>query len=254
MGGGITQPGTAELDRRAGDAPPERPDGRGDPQLDPGPGVPAQQIVHDDPLDRFHRLLGDPVSAHLMRPERLGRQPVGIQAAGPHPLEPIGLHDVDPAGGALAEESLAVFSRRRRGRPDASSRAVSREPEHRRVTGIDRPDQRPCLGIGGGDMRPEQAERGILAEVPQGERALPRIPRRCLAGQQVFRIVRVHHAQSPIAPALDTTAGLRPAAVRVAGPQVAGPPAAGSRRSSPRSGRSSGCRAAAWSRAGDGSR
>jgi hypothetical protein len=40
---------------------------------------PPARIVKDHPIDRVHRLVGDPVAAHLMRPERLCGYPVGIQ-------------------------------------------------------------------------------------------------------------------------------------------------------------------------------
>jgi hypothetical protein len=194
--GGVAQPGAAELHGRVRDPPPEGPDGRCDPKLDPGPGVPAQKIVDDHPLDRFHLLLSDPVAAHLMWPEPLRGQPVGVQAAGPQAAEPAGLDHMNPVRGTLPEKPLTVLRRGGRHRPDASARAVPREPEHRRVACIDRPHQRLRLRIRGRNMRPEPAKRRVLAKMPQGERALSLIPRRRFPGQQVLRVVRVHHGQS----------------------------------------------------------
>jgi hypothetical protein len=46
-------------------------------------------------------------------------------------------------------------------------------------------------------MRPKPAQRRILAEVPQRERAFFLVRRRRLAGQQMLRIVRIHRRQSP---------------------------------------------------------
>src|SRR6516225_7554484 len=107
---GVTQPGSAEPDGRTGNPEPEGPDGGRDAQLDPGAGVPADEVVDGDPLDGLHRLIGNPVTTHLVRPELPGGQPVGVQAAGKHPVQPAGLDDVDAAGVALAEEALAVLS------------------------------------------------------------------------------------------------------------------------------------------------
>src|SRR5450432_827565 len=81
MRGGIAQPGAAELDGRFCDPPPEWPDRRRDPKLDPGTGVPPREIINDHLPDRFQRLISDPVPAHLMRPERPGRQLIGVKAA-----------------------------------------------------------------------------------------------------------------------------------------------------------------------------
>ena len=90
-------------------------------------------------------LVSYPVATHVMRPERLGRQPVGVQAAGLHAPQPTGLKDMDPVRRALPEEPLTVFGRGGRHRPDASARAVPREPEHRCMARINRPYQR-CAG------------------------------------------------------------------------------------------------------------
>src|SRR5690242_20778552 len=86
----VAKPGSAETDGRTGDPAPEGPDGGRDAQLDPGAGVPADEVVDNDPLDGLHRLIGDPVPAHLVRPELACGQPVGVQAAGEHPVQPAG--------------------------------------------------------------------------------------------------------------------------------------------------------------------
>src|SRR5690349_9828168 len=76
--GAVAQPGAAEPDRRVRHLPPERPDRRRYPKLDTGSGVPACEIIDDHLADRVHLLAGDPVTTHLMRPERPGRQLVSV--------------------------------------------------------------------------------------------------------------------------------------------------------------------------------
>src|SRR5262249_40845106 len=99
---------------------------------------------------------------------------------------------MDAVGVTLAEEAFAVFGAGRRYRPDATSRAVAREPEHGCMAGVDRPDKRRCLGIGTWGMRQELAKRRILAEMPQRKGALPRVGRCRFPAQQVLGIVGVH--------------------------------------------------------------
>ena len=113
------------------------------------PGMPAQKIVDDHPPGRVHRLFSNPVAARLMWPESLRGQPVGIQAAGPHAIQPIGLDHMHPVRGALPQEPLTVLRRGSRPRPDAPAWAIPREPEHRRVAGIDKAER-------------DRAERGIV--------------------------------------------------------------------------------------------
>jgi hypothetical protein len=116
---------------------------------------PAEQIIDDYLLDCVHLLVTYPVTADLVRPERLGGQAVGIQPAVLHAPQPARLDHMDPVRGALAEEPLAITRRGSRHGPDTASRAVPRVPEHRRVAGIYRPYQRRCGRIGGRHMRPE---------------------------------------------------------------------------------------------------
>jgi len=139
--GAVAQSGTAELDGRARHPPPERPDGWRYPKLDAGHGMPAHKIVDNNLIDCVHRLVGDPVAAHIVGPERPGWQPVSVEAAISHALQPAGFHDVDPVRGALPEEPFTVLRRGGRHRPDASSRTVPREPEHGCMTGINCPYQ-----------------------------------------------------------------------------------------------------------------
>jgi len=193
----VPEPGAAELDGGRGDTPPERPDGRRDPQLDARFGVPVEKVADVHPIGRVHLLAGDPVTAdRLVRAEGRGGQPVRVQTAGPHALQPAGLDDVDPGRGRLAEEALHVLRRRGGYRPYTSSRAVAREPEHRRVPRVDRPDERRRAGIGRAGTRPELAEGRVLAKVPQGERTLSRIGWRGFASQQGFGIFGVRQLRS----------------------------------------------------------
>jgi len=68
--------------------------------------VPGEKVIDDLASGRLRRFVGDPVPAHhLVRPERLGGQPVGVQAAGPNAFEPAGFDDVD-AGGLLRDLKL----------------------------------------------------------------------------------------------------------------------------------------------------
>src|SRR5206468_1051283 len=101
----------------------------GDPQFDPGMRMLVKRIVDEDPLDRIHLMVGDPVPAYLVWPEGPGRQPVGVKTAGLHPFEPVGLDDMDAAGIALAEEAFVVLGCGPGHRPDASAGAVAGEPE-----------------------------------------------------------------------------------------------------------------------------
>jgi diamine N-acetyltransferase len=186
--GGVAEPRAAVLDSRVGDVAPEWPDGRRDPKFDPGASVAADEVIDNDLVDSFHRLLTDPVAADLVRPEAAGGQPVGIQAASLHARQPLGLDDVDPGGGAVAEEPFQVLRRGCRHRPDAAARAVPGEPEHGRVPGIDRPDERLSTRIAGRRARLEPAKRGVFAVVPQSERAFAGIRRRRLTSEQVDRV------------------------------------------------------------------
>jgi hypothetical protein len=154
----------------------------------------AEQIVDEDPLDRTHRFVGDPVAAYLVWAESSGGQPVGIQTARLHPFQPASLDDVDATCVALAEEPFTIFGCSGRYRPDAPSRAVPREPESRRVARVNRPDQRRFPGIGDRGVRLELAKRWILAEVPQSEGTLPLVWGRRFPVQQVLRIVSVHES------------------------------------------------------------
>src|SRR5215467_11613537 len=159
----------------------------------------AEQIIDDQLPDRRYRLLSNPIAANLIGPERLGGHPVCVQAARLHSPEPAGFNDMDPVRRALAEESLAVLSRGGRYRPDAPARAIAREPEHWRVTRIDCPYQRLRVWTRSEDTRPEHVKRGVLAKVPQVEGTFPLIRRRSPASQQILRVVRIHHRQSPMA-------------------------------------------------------
>ena len=62
-------------------------------------------------------------------------------------LQPASLDDVHAVRGALTEEPFPVLRRGGRDGPDASARAVPREPEHGRMTGVDRPHQRLRLRL-----------------------------------------------------------------------------------------------------------
>src|SRR6266849_958872 len=186
--GAVTQPGAAERDGRFLHLPPERPDRRRYPKFDAGVGMLACQIIDGELIDRVHRLVGDPVAAHVVRSERLGWHPVGVEAAILHAPQPAGLHDMDPVRGALPEEPFTILRRGGRYRPDASSRTIPREPEHGCVTGINRPYQRRSLLVRGRRMRAEPAKKSVLTEMPQGERAFPFVWWRWLTCEQMLRI------------------------------------------------------------------
>jgi hypothetical protein len=62
--------------------------------------VQTKTILDDDPFLHFDHLIADPIAAHIMRPKGIDREPVGVQAGGSHPIQPGGLDDMDPAGGA----------------------------------------------------------------------------------------------------------------------------------------------------------
>ena len=71
--------------------------------------MPAEQVTGRHPLDRLDRLLRDPVTAYLiMGRERVGRKLVSVESAGPSPVQPAALDDVDAGSAALAEEPLPV--------------------------------------------------------------------------------------------------------------------------------------------------
>ena len=114
----------------------------------PGRGVPGKRVFDRDPLDRLDRLPRDPVAADLVRRERVGGKPVGVEPAGSHPFQPAALDDVDAGRAALAEEPFQVGGGGGRHRPDAAARAVPWEPEHRRVTRVDGPHQRWLVRAG----------------------------------------------------------------------------------------------------------
>jgi hypothetical protein len=46
----------------------------------------TEKIIDDDLLGGLDRLLSDPAATHLMRPERLGGRPVGVQTTGQYPV------------------------------------------------------------------------------------------------------------------------------------------------------------------------
>ncbi|HEX2317435.1 MAG TPA: hypothetical protein VHJ18_00485 [Streptosporangiaceae bacterium] len=46
--------------------------------------MPAHEVVDDDLIDGVHGLIGNPVTADFVGPERVSWQPVGEQAAFPH--------------------------------------------------------------------------------------------------------------------------------------------------------------------------
>src|ERR1700722_952214 len=192
MRSAIGQPGAAELNRGVRYPPPEWPDRGRDPKFDAGARMPASKIVDHDLSDRFDWLVRDPVAAHLMRPESTDRQPVGVEPAIPKPLQPAALHDVDPPGRGLPEESFPVLGRGGRDRPDTATRAVPGKPEHRRMPAVDRPHHRRSVRIGSRPMRPEPAEGRILAEVPESERPFAVIGWRGLTRQQLLRVIGIH--------------------------------------------------------------
>ena len=98
----------------------------------------------------------------------------------------IGAADLGAGGAALAEEPFPVGGGGGRHRPDAAARAVPREPEHRRVPGVDGPHERLVVRRRGPWL--EETERRILAEVPEGEGPLSRMRRRGLPGEQVLGV------------------------------------------------------------------
>jgi hypothetical protein len=73
----------------------------------------SEQVIDDDSLYGIDRFVGDPVATHIMGPEGLDWQPVGVEKAGLHPSKPVSLDDMDTARIALAEESLPVLGRGR---------------------------------------------------------------------------------------------------------------------------------------------
>jgi hypothetical protein len=164
----------------------------------PGAAEPDGRVRDDHLLDRVHRLVSHSVAAYLVRSEGPGRQPVSVQAAVPHAPQPGSLHDMDPARGAVPEEPLAILRRGGRPRLDASPGAIPREPEHRSMTGINRPYQRRCRWVRSRRTRPERAERRVLTEVPQRERAFPvagrRRSRASRCSGQSISITAVSHA------------------------------------------------------------
>ena len=101
-------------------------------------------------------------------------------------------HDVHTPRSGLSEERLSVIFGRAGHRPDAASRAVPREPEHRGVTGIDRPHQRHRIRICLWHVGLEHTETWILADVPQSKFALSD-ERRCRFPIQEMGWVRLVH-------------------------------------------------------------
>ena len=57
--------------------------------------MPAKEIVDDYLLDGVHRLVSHPVAAYLVRPEGIGWEPVGVEAAVAHALEAAGQGGAD---------------------------------------------------------------------------------------------------------------------------------------------------------------
>ncbi len=105
--------------------------------------MPAEKILYDDSLCRLDLLVGDPVSAHVVRSERLDGQPVCIKAAGLHPLQPISLDDMDAVRVALAEEPFTQV----RCRPFSWTRSCPRPPVRELQTHDTRMPGRSVFGI-----------------------------------------------------------------------------------------------------------
>ena len=215
MGCGRDWPGTASRTARGAGRCYAGGNRGGDAKLDPGARVPSEQVLHDHLLDCLDLLSGYPVAADIVPAECRLRQPVGIQPARLHPAQPGALHHVQPACAALPEEPLTVFRRGGRNRPGASPRTVPREPEHRRMPGIDRPHQRRRARIRRRRMRSEPAKARILAEMPERERAFPDVGRRRLSNRRTRRLLTTHRPFQFRVPGhpgpRDSSDGMRPA-------------------------------------------
>ena len=136
----VSQPDPAEVERRRDHLVPERIERRRDPELDPGRGVPGDQVAELDELERVDGLARDPEACPTARTSRpaAGTRTTRARA---HPLEPVAL-DRRARGGAVAvEPALDVVVARLARRPERT-RAGSRAGTSRAASAACRPPRR----------------------------------------------------------------------------------------------------------------